>query len=103
MPKIQHRQKIEFNIWVEDKNSVDYYLMDKQFVNCFTSIKVRYKTIYEDNFEPGHNFIIIPIESLNDVPENVSNKINFIINNVLKFLKFTSRFRSIFSQSIKFT
>ena len=80
MPKIQHRQKIEFNIWVEDKNSVDYYLMDKQFIDCFTSIKVRYKTIYEDNFEPGHNFIIIPIESLQDVPEDVSNQIKAFSN-----------------------
>lgn len=74
MSEVQHRQKIDFNIWVEDKNSVDYYLLEKQFINCFTSINVHYKTIYGSSVEEGHNFIVIPIEDWKDLPKNISNK-----------------------------
>ena len=75
MPEVQHRSKIEFNIWVEDKNSIDYYLMENQFINCFTSVEVKYKTVYKDKTNGDHNYIVIPIENYSDLPESVSTRL----------------------------
>lgn len=87
VPEVQHRSEI--TIWVEDKNTFDYYLADESFVNCFTDIQVKYRCVTNDYYgkynKSENNICLLPIndvdQNLNTILTNLNELCVFSVNN----------------------
>ena len=82
LSEIQHREKVKFYIWTDNRLSYDYYLFDEKFTNCFTSVETIFRDVnvdYFSKFNPSeYNLIVLPvwdIDSYNHLIYNMSDNL----------------------------
>tara|TARA_B100001989_G_C24547365_1_gene471848 strand:- start:1617 stop:2522 length:906 start_codon:yes stop_codon:yes gene_type:complete len=65
LSEVQHREKVRFYIWTDNRLTYDYYLFDEKFTNCFTSVETIFRDVnvdYFSKFNPSeYNLIVLPV------------------------------------------